>query len=79
LNVANTQGKEINKFAFGCLEFKSYDPRNICKQHFAKIHFQWPTDSFVRPEEEWMKNCYNAVNIHQQVIFVGTSQDNPKK
>lgn len=40
LKVADTEGKEIEKFAFGNLEFNPYDPRNVCKDHCARIHYQ---------------------------------------
>ena len=73
LKVADTEGKEIKKFTFGNLDFNLYDPRYVCKENYAKVHFQWLGGTFYRPEEEMMKNCYNASKTRELVNFVGTS------
>lgn len=66
---ANTEDKEIEKFSFGHLEFNSYDPRNVCEQHCERIHFQWPINTFYRPKEEEIKNCYNPSKSYEPVKF----------
>lgn len=74
IKVADTEGKEIEKFTFGRLDFNLYDPKNVFKEHCVKVHFQWPSGNFFRPEDERINNCYDASNPHQPVNFAGTSQ-----
>jgi len=76
LKVADTEGNAIEKFTFGCLEFNSYDPRNVCKDHYVRIHYQWLSRTFHRPEEEAWKNCYNASKSREPANFSRISQVN---
>ena len=72
LKVVDTEGKEIEKFAFDHLKFNLFDPRNVCKDHYARIHFQWQSRTFYRPKEEEMKNSYNASKSCKLFSFAGT-------
>ena len=74
LKVADIEGKDIEKFAFGCLDFNPYDPRNVCKEQCARIYFQWPSEAFYRPKEGKMKNCYNTSKSRKPISSAGTSQ-----
>lgn len=79
LKAIETEVKELGKFKFNLMEYHLYDPRNVCKQHCAKIRFNWPNKKFSRQEEEMFKNYYNASNPHALVNFIGTSQVTPKQ
>lgn len=73
LKVVETKGKEIDKFSFGHMEYHPYDPRSVWKKHCEKIHFTWPSETYSRPEEEMIKNYYNAYKPHAPVKFSSTS------
>lgn len=60
LKVADTKGKEIDKFAFVHLDLNLYNHKNVCKEHCVRIHFRCPSETSCRLEEEEIKNYYNA-------------------
>lgn len=74
LKFIDIEGKAIDKFTFGYLDFNPYDPRNVYKYHYAWIHFQWPSGTFRKLDEEAWNSCYNASNSHKPIILTGTSQ-----
>ena len=73
LKVVDTEGKDIEKISFDNLDFNSYDPQNVCRDHYARIHFQWLSDTFHRLEEEAWKNSHNASKSRGPVSVAGTS------
>lgn len=69
--VDETKGTKLDKFIFGLMEYHLYDPRSVCKYHCAKIHFNWPSETYYRPKEETIKNYYNVSRPHTLVSQVG--------
>lgn len=79
LKVMDIEGKEIVKFAFGTWYFDLYDPRSICKDQCARIHFQWIIRAFYWPVEDPRRNLYNAYKHCEPVSLVATSQATPQR
>lgn len=74
LKIIDSEGKEIENFAFGTLDFNPYDPRGICRDHCVRIHFQWLSETFHWPNKDLWKDFYNASKSHKPVTSAGTSQ-----
>lgn len=55
------------------MSFHRYDPRGVCREHFAKLHFSWPYVSMPSKYEEKIKNWYNNSRENRSGDEVGPS------
>lgn len=60
LKAAKAEVKELENLRFGMIDYHQHYPRGICKQHCAKLHFNWPCGTYSRLDEEKIKNYYSA-------------------
>jgi len=79
LKVAETKGKEIEKFSFSRMEYHPYNHRSVCKQHCVKIHFSSPSEIYSLPKEKMIQNYYNTSKPLEPNKFVGTSHVTPQQ
>lgn len=67
LKDADAEAKEIVKFEFETRDYNQYDPREICKNHYARVYYPWIHMACHWVEEDPWRYCYNYSKLNELV------------